>query len=130
MFTSNFTILSAELSTLSESENRQRTETLKHMLDDLNLEYIPAQGCYKGTTEQSFVVSTPDVITFNVVANFAFNNFAQESVLYVDGDKSAHLMYGTNFKNELLGTFNQVNPKLIESLDAYTIIDNTVYSIV
>lgn len=129
MIKSNFTVLSAELSTLSDSENVTRSLLLRDMLTDLNLEFLEAKGFYKGSEEISFIVSTPDVISFNAVADFAFKQFNQESVLYVDGNSVAYLMYGINFQTEKLGTFSKVNPKRLEDLEAYTIVNGDLYTV-
>lgn len=129
-YTKNITTLSAELNTLSDSENQNRTELLERMLIDLKFDYVVAEGCYKGDTEISFIVKTPDVTTFNVLYSIAKNQFDQESVLYVDGDSNAMLMYSENFGMESIGVYSQVNPKRIEELDAYTIVDGSVYSVI
>ena len=129
MFNKKFTILSAELSTLSGAENRFRTDELRKLLIRNELDFKRAEGCYKGTTEVSFVVDTPSVEVFNKLYNAAKNLFDQESVLYVDEDSQAHLMYSKGYEQEHLGTFTQVNPKRLEELEAYTVVDNTLYAV-
>jgi hypothetical protein len=129
MFDSKFTIISAELSTLGKAENALRTKLLKDMLEDIGAEFLQADGCYKGTEEVSFVVKS-DITMFKALLDIASKNFAQESVLYVDEDKQAYLMYCDMFKTEQLGTFTQVNPKRLESLEAYSVIDNCLYAVI
>lgn len=130
MFKNKFTILSAELSTLSESENAKRTELLRQMLADIKVDFLEAKGCYKGSEEVSFIVDTPDIAVFNTVYSFAKKQFNQESVLYVDENQEATLMYSKDFEMEKLGVFGQVNPKRLETLDAYTVIDGTLYAVI
>jgi hypothetical protein len=129
MFNKKFTIISAELSTLGKFENDANTVNLTKFLIANELDFKRAEGCYKGTSEVSFIVDTPNVQVFNKLFKAAKNIFDQESILYVDEKSQGHLMFTKNYDMEHLGTFTQVNPKRIEELEAYTIVDNTLYAV-
>jgi len=121
-------ILSAELSDLSNEENLKRSINLGACLEDLGLNFSKVQGCYKGVKELSFMVIIKDQAEMYAIQDFAFKNFNQESILYQDANGLCHLEY-QNGDSEVLGRFEQINPKYIETVDAYTVINNRVFTI-
>jgi hypothetical protein len=136
--TRNLLILSAEVAGKRDEHNRQRTECLRHCLEDLQLHFCNAEGFYKGVSEESFVVFLPEVngedyaeydIIHDAVLDFAFKNFDQESVLYQE-DGEAWLIVDDNGtrSSQHIGELFQVNPKEIERLDNYTIVGGRVYT--
>jgi len=129
MMDRNLIILSAELSSATFSGNRQRTETLRGMLEDLNLEFVEAVGYYEGSEEKSFVVFYKDQAEYEAVTDFAFKNFHQDAILHQEDGKSFLVSQGlytrtTKFVGELVA----VNPKETERLENFTIVNNRVFT--
>lgn len=122
-------ILSAELSTNSFEKNRQLTENLACCIDDCSFKAKRAIGVYKGSEETCFVVIVNNEDELQTLKDFAFKNFGQESILHQDANQEAYLIYN-NGKTEQLGRLEQVNPKYIETLDSYTVLDDRVYTTV
>lgn len=120
-------ILSAELSTLSPEGNERRNSLLNDMITELKLPFKQALGVYKGTSEKSFVVVVNEQADIEVLSNFAFKSFGQESILHQDANQLARLIYSDG-KTEILGKLVQVSRDLIPSLDNYTIMDDKVYT--
>ncbi len=123
----NVVILSAELSTNTNESNRQRTLNLEACLQDCGFSFNKAQGVYKGSIEDSFVVLPKNQEEIESLKDFAFKNFKQESVLLQDANGRAILVYNDG-RNEEIGRLRQVNPKLVDMLDSYTVLNGTVYS--
>jgi hypothetical protein len=125
----NLIILSAELESATHSGNRQRTETLKGMLEDLNLEFAEAIGYWKGTEEDSFVVRVNDQAEYETVMNFAFKNFHQDAILHQE-DGEAYVVSNGLYEIECdyAGKLVEVNPKEVEQLENFTIVNNRVYT--
>jgi len=121
-------ILSAELSDLSNEENKSRTLTLDSWLRDLGLNFTQVQGCYKGSSEESFLVVIRESDCIETLKGFAFKQFNQDSVLYQDTSGLCYLEYENGISNKI-GRFEQVNPNYIKTLDAYTVINDKVFTI-
>lgn len=121
-----FIILSAELDTTTVRSNFYRTELLEFMLQELKLPYKQIQGCYKGSTEQSFMVIVKDEAEYEVIRDFAFKSFNQESILFRDLYGSASLVFQDGTK-EQLGKFKQVDN--VDNLEAYSVVDGTYWTI-
>lgn len=134
----NLIILSAELERTSDEANELRTQLLRNMLEDLNLDFIPAMGYYNNVAEESFVVFLPEVngqdyaeydAVIDAVQDFAFKNFDQEAVLYQE-DGEAWLIVDDNGtrSSQHIGKLVEVNPKMTEVLEAFTIVNNRVFT--
>lgn len=121
-----FIILSAELSNLTELENLRRTANLRSCLNDLKLSYKEVDGCYKGSTENSFMVIIPDEATFEVVRDLALKSFNQESILFRDYAGKARLEYQNGDTIEL-GSFKEVSKEQATSEDAYTVVNGAYW---
>ena len=121
-------ILSANQNDGRHERNRQLHENLKACLADCNLRFKEATGAYNGQTEDSVVVLVKDETDIQTVKNFAFKSFNQESVLYQDSNQEAYLLYHDGTTKQL-GRLEQVNPKEIETLDNYTVMDGRVYAV-
>lgn len=119
-------ILSAELSTLGQRENSNRTILLDEMLSELNISYKNATGCYKGTSETSFVCVVNNDAELDTIKNFAFKNFNQESVLEQDSNGICRLEY-QNDTSEVLGKLRQVSGEVATKQDAYTVMGGKYY---
>lgn len=125
--TNQVIILSAELSGNSEVENSRRTNLLNDMLSDSNINFNVASGVYKGNSEVSFVTVPRNNDEVETIKDFAFKNFNQESVLYQDANQQAYLIFN-NGESKRVGVLEQVNPREIETLDHYTVLNGRVYT--
>ena len=121
-------IISAELSAKEQYENNERTFNLGTCLKDLDMRFTPAQGMYKGVGERSFVVLPRNDEELQVLKDLAFKNFSQEAILFRDRDGEAVLIYVDELAKKVLGPIKQVNPKLIEQLESYTVMNGNVYT--
>lgn len=127
--TQQIIILSANQNDGNNEKNRQLHENLKACLTDCGFRYKEATGVYKGQEEDSFVVLVNNETDIQTVKDFAFKSFNQESVLYQDVNQEAYLLY-QNGTTKQLGRLEQVNSKLVETLDSYTVMDGRVYATV
>jgi hypothetical protein len=119
-------ILSGELSKNSPEKNRQLTANLESDLADLNVVFDKAIGCYKGQTENSFVVLPRDNDEIDAIMHLAFKLYKQESVLMQDNEGICSLYYA-NGQSEKLGTFRMV--QYTNNLENYTILNGLIYTI-
>lgn len=120
-------ILSAEIPNAMRAEgNRQRTKTLENILKDIGLPFNKATGFYKGQQEESFVVVVKDELDIEVLRDFAFKNFNQESILIQDANQEAHLLFRDGTTQQL-GRLQQTTKELATKQDAYTIMNDQYY---
>ena len=119
-------ILSAHLTQYSSVENKYRHELLTSMIYDLGLSYAVVQGVYKGVSEVSILVKLNSFADLEILKNYAFKNFGQESVLFNDYNGMSHLMYNDG-KDEMLGKLQPVAS--IVGLDAYTIVNGQAWAV-
>ena len=119
-------ILSAETGNATFEGNRQRTENLEACLNDLNLTFKRGTGVHKGTQETSFVVIVNNETDIEVLRDFAFKSFAQDSILHVDSNQEAVLIFNDGTR-EQLGRLEQVNREIATSRDSYTILDDKYF---
>lgn len=99
-------LMSAELSTLNQTQNNDRTAELERLMLEKGLKFGPATGSYKGTLEKSFVIDASEDI-LPVVDELA-RKFGQESVLVVDENQKATLIFSDG-KKEVLGQMMAVD---------------------
>lgn len=118
-------ILSAELTSNREERNRQLTENLKNCLIDCNFKFSQAERYYKSEPETSFVVLVNNDSEIELLKDFAFKNFKQESVLYVDSNQQAYVMFPSEEKR--LGKFIQVSEHEAKKQDNYTVLHGKYY---
>lgn len=118
-------ILSAEQASNRVEKNRQLTENLRNCLIDCNFNFKEAQGVYKNDFEDSFVVIVKNQADIDTLKDFAFKNFNQESILHVDSNQEAYLVYPD--KEERLGILEQVSKEVAESRDSYTVLHGKYY---
>ncbi len=120
-------IISASLDFKTQLENNDRTMNLGTCLKDLDINFTPAQGLQGKDSEQNFIVLPRNDEELQVLKDLAFNNFFQESILFRDRGGQARLIYSDDTTEEL-GPIKQVNPKLIEQLESYTVMNGKVYT--
>lgn len=120
-------ILSAELTTETTGENNRRTNNLRASLNDVGITFNEATGHYKNTQEASFVCLPKNAAEIETLKDFAFKNFKQESILFQDSNGQAYLIFEDKTEQNI-GKLKQVNPKFIEQLENYTVMNNRVYT--
>ena len=118
-------IISAELTNESGISNVDRSVNLEKCLDDCNLQFNKASGVYKGSSEKSFIVLPRNSAEINVLKEFAFKNFNQESILFQDKSGDTFLIYSDG-KKETIGRLKKVSSKL--NLDSYTVLNGEIYT--
>ena len=121
-------ILSAERKTNHPEINERVSQVLMDMVSDLGIPFTQALGCYKGDTERSLVCIVRSVEELETLKGFAFNNFNQEPILYKDANGQCYLEYQDG-NSEKIGKMKQTNPKAIEVLDNYTIVNGYVFTV-
>ncbi|MCI0561561.1 MAG: hypothetical protein MN733_23990 [Nitrososphaera sp.] len=99
----NLVLLSAERSDLSDNQNAQRTQALLHTLIALGFDYQEAEGQYEGWVEKPFAVRLYAPIEDDLVKlkRIAFNVFLQDSILLVDTQDKASLLYNNGREQDL-----------------------------
>ena len=113
-----FYIISAERANEMDRENQWNTESLRHQLKRRSLPHKQVLGCYAGSHEVSFVVVTGDERAILELTN----KHEQESVLHVDANRQASLIYCDDERRESLGKFRTVPASTVDpKTDAYTI---------
>jgi hypothetical protein len=119
-----FSVLSAELS--GRADNAARTADLKQWLRDKELQFVSAEGSYKGVKENSFVVLTRSVVDRLLVGALA-QHYGQESILHVDAKRNAVLHFFDVCQDVDLGTWQSVAD--VAGLDAWTLVDGQHYAV-
>jgi len=118
-------IISAELTNESGISNVDLSVNLEKCLDDCNLQFNKASGVYKGSSEKSFIVLPRNSAEINVLKEFAFKNFNQESILFQDKSGDTFLIYSDG-KKEAIGRLKKVRSEL--DLDSYTVLNGEIYT--
>lgn len=94
----------------SDMRGEDKSIEIESSLKSLGLSFKPVLGVYMGLNgiqveEKSFVVNCPRNYTFKTLISLS-KHFNQESVLYVDEDRLATLLYNDGKESELnLGRF-------------------------
>lgn len=81
------------------------------------------EGCYKGQTECAFLMQAENFYKLGIPALLWADH--QESVLYLDNQRGAWLLYGPGYEPEqrdrqYLGAFREVGQAVATKRDAYT----------
>lgn len=138
----NFTpvaIISAERTDRTAEQNQARTAILRDDLVSLFGESNVEQctGRYKGITEQSFIVNAQDlrkrlgseqklvdIGARDILMHMGFK-YGQESIIIRWPNGEAVLHYIGRAEARTLGEFHQINPKLLDQFNNYTIINSS-----
>lgn len=123
--------ISAERSNMTPAENTLRTYLLEELLFAFNLNYKLVEGSYKGVEETSFMVelnkdNNKGLGTIKALAK----GFGQESIMIKNEAERCELHYMTDGRIEEIGLLSKRNPKELEQLDSYSIIDNALYAVI
>jgi hypothetical protein len=99
--------------------NESRHHTVKEILKDRNIPYVDCIGSYKGVEEKSFLVVSKDLDLLNELVQLALHEYAQETVLLVEGQGEARLWDGDS--SVRLGQMREVSLDEARNFEAYTV---------
>lgn len=112
-------ILSPEKNDTTEN-NQIRHLNLQAFLKQQYFSFKTVKGMYKGKVENSYVITLKNEECLSMIKAALFNYpFGQESILYVDANRAAKLIYHSGEEKEL-GRFKPVDKSVASKLDAYT----------
>lgn len=114
-----FVIFSAYKDSLSEAQNVERTELVINDIKRLGLNYKLVDGVYKGQAETSIYVEVPSLDDFAEVHEIA-TLLEQESILNVDQNRQATLIFLITGSSIQLGEFKQTSEQVARTHDCYT----------
>lgn len=128
-----FVIISAESAQWGDL-NEQRTDLLRRQLEGQGHSPVAVEGCYKGTKERAWLVfldDDPQGAKFDHLVKLA-RRYGQESILHVDGNRLARLVYVGNDSDrrtweEDIGKWTQVAYEYARVCDAYSVILGRAY---
>ena len=106
-----------------DNDNVHRHTTVREFLDAELVPYVECLGVYKGQSERSFLVADTD--RGRAIADNAAASYGQESILLVDANKNAELVYRDGTR-ESIGTWRTVARG--ETPDSYTEHNGTKYT--
>lgn len=96
-------------------------------LDGLGVRFSPGFGSYHGSTEHIFAVEVTNRDQYNAILDFVFEIFNQESVLVIDENLHAHLVFSDSNRKEM-GMLTKVDSS--EGLTDYTCVQGEIYTTV
>ncbi len=97
-----------------------RHEKLQRFLKNEGFAFKPVKGYFNGVIENSYVVMLHGEKFLESLLEAMFNSdFRQESILYVDANRYAKLIYNDEEEVEL-GKFHAIDKSLVKTLSAYT----------
>ena len=86
------------------------------LLEAKDIKYIPCLGSYRGQQENSYVINYK---YFDKIAPLLYS-CNQESVMILDNQRNASLVYLKDKKVEYLGRWFEVSEKMAKAEDAWT----------
>jgi len=110
-------IISPEKSCKSRDVNSLRIDTMRAVLESDGYPFKSLEGCYKGLTEKSFLIcdiSEAEALRLAI-------HYGQESILYLDADRSAFLIFADGSETQALGEFKSVPRALAKNHDSWTV---------
>ena len=97
-----------------------RHEKLQRYLKNEGFSFKPVKGYYKGNLENSYVIILSGEKFLDVLKSAMFSDeFKQNSILYVDANRYAKLIYSDGIETEL-GKFHEIDKTLVRTLSSYT----------
>lgn len=106
--------------------NTERADEREYAEKLLNKPLKPVTGCYKGTQEKAYVVEIEKGSDFNRVCDLC-RWHKQESVLFINTDRSASLYFLNISTSQDLGNFVPVSPGEAIKSDAWTLDGSQFY---
>ena len=89
--------------------------------------FLKIQGCYKGETENSYIVFSNDTDDLHELAKLALFILNQESILFLDRENNkAVLQYNDHY--DIIGT-KLVKQESTDNLERYNIIEGNIYAV-
>ena len=119
-----FVIFSVYETKNSDNYNRARHLAFREWLTDEDIPFVECQGVYKGESEQCFLLAD-DERGLQVAENAA-NTYGQESILLVDANKAATLVYRDGTR-EPIGVWTSFDLEEGNEPDSYTIHKGRTY---
>lgn len=117
-----FVVISAERETWRDDMNQWRTASLESQIAHRDLAYVRVDGVYKGRAERSFVVFLPAdraAYTLEMLRGLA-RHWGQESILHVDANRGAELLYTDGRAPTDIGRWESVTAGEAANADGYT----------
>lgn len=117
-----FYIVSAALAGDSPREQSDRNDTLERQLRALGYATLQVNGAYKGVTEPAVLVvdlTAWSPACFDSVLRLG-RQYGQESILAVDANRKASLVYCEGGELQPLGHWHMVSKAVAMKSDAYT----------
>jgi len=93
------------------------TKKTEDYLKQQGIEYKRVQGVYKGTPEESFVVSNTPANA--KIVNRIATKFNQDSIIHTDAEGNVKLIYN-NGEEKFIGAMREVSPEETKTLQSYT----------
>ena len=124
-----FAIISAERFTLTDGENQKRHQELLAQLKRDGFKTKVVEGVYHGQVEKSILVLLESkfvAVDLGYLKNYG-SMFDQESILFVDADRKAELIFPATNKAEKLGNFISVTKGVAIQCRNYTQDGNDYY---
>jgi hypothetical protein len=121
--------LSGARDSLTEKESQDRTTSLRYLLGDTGADVVACNGSYKGKAEPSLlVVARGDSAEGMRVLLLSFASlYEQESILAVDANRQARLVFTDGREDVPLGAFKPVSKAHAMRADAYTEFGGSYY---
>ena len=93
----------------------------------LEIPLIPVEGSYLGTKELSFMLCYPNKDTLGILGRL-MKETKQHSILFIDNENIAYLLYTVTGKVETLGTISLDSVAIDgENYSKFTMLDKEVY---
>jgi hypothetical protein len=121
-------IMSAEDSQETFRENRLRTHRLMRMLEDVNIAYDLGLGSYLDRIETALVIVPNSLAEIELVRDFAFKSFKQESISVQDNRGDCVLEYNDGTV-ETLGRLKATPKRIAQKQQNYTLFKDVYYTI-
>src|SRR3990167_7433130 len=120
--------ISAEKSNLTPAENVKRTVELKKILNEKKYNFVETSGAFEKTLEKGFGISIKDENELKAILGIA-KQFQQDSILRVNGNKSASFIEAKSGKDSPSGIFAEVSEKEAREAVGFTQIRDKFYTV-
>lgn len=111
--------ISAEKSDLNPYENQDRTHFLLGWLHATGYNFKRVLGVYNGHHEQSFIIESTNDSDYLRLLSMS-KKLEQESILRLDNDNKAYLVFTNDLSVEPLGRMIKVNETVAKMQSNYT----------
>lgn len=106
--------------------------TVEALRDILHRSVAPVQGCYEGVDEWSVLLHSKEFNEHRTELVALLNKHSQQSILYLDGQRNAYLVYGPMFDWDVLSRYigelvSRRTEAVVTRPQAYTIVGEYLY---